>query len=44
MQYVDSNVFLYSALYHPNLEPKAKKAKEILQKIETGELSAANLP
>ncbi len=41
MQYVDSNVFLYSALYSPDLEPKAKKAKEILQKIENKELSAA---
>lgn len=41
MQYIDSNVFLYSALYSPDLEPKAKKAKEILQKIENKELSAA---
>jgi predicted nucleic acid-binding protein len=41
MQYVDSNVFLYSALYSPHLEPKAKRAKEILQKIENKELSAA---
>lgn len=41
MQYVDSNIFLYSVLYSPDLEPKAKKAKEILQKIENKELSAA---
>ena len=41
MQYVDSNVFLYSVLYSPDLEPKAKKAKEILQKIENKEISAA---
>ena len=41
MQYVDSNVFLYPALYSADTEPKAKKAKEILQKIETGELAAA---
>jgi uncharacterized protein len=41
MQYVDSNVFLYSALYSPDLEPKARTAKEILQKIENKELSAA---
>jgi predicted nucleic acid-binding protein len=41
MQYVDSNVFLYAALYSPHLEPKAKRAKEILQKIENKELSAA---
>ena len=41
MQYVDSNVFLYSVLYSADLEPKAKKAKQILQKIENKELSAA---
>ena len=41
MQYVDSNVFLYPVLYSPDLEPKARKAKEILQKIENKELSAA---
>ncbi len=40
MQYVDSNVFLYSVLYSPDLEPKAKRAKEILQKIENKEFSA----
>ena len=36
MQYVDSNVFLFSALYSPDSEPKAKKAKEILVEIENG--------
>ncbi len=41
MQYVDSNVFLYSVLYSPDLELKAKRAKEILQKIENKELSVA---
>jgi uncharacterized protein len=41
MLYVDSNVFLYSVLYSPDSEPKAKKAKEILQKIENKKLSAA---
>lgn len=41
MQYVDSNVFLYPVLYSPDLELKAKKAKEILQKIENKELPAA---
>ncbi len=41
MQYVDSNVFLYSVLYSPDLEPKAKRAKEVLQKIENKELIAA---
>jgi predicted nucleic acid-binding protein len=41
MQYIDSNVFLYPALYRADTQPKAKKAKEILQKIESGELLAA---
>ncbi|MGO8805434.1 MAG: type II toxin-antitoxin system VapC family toxin [Candidatus Bathyarchaeia archaeon] len=41
MQYLDSNVFLYSALYSPTSEPKAKRAKEMLQKIENGEITAA---
>ena len=41
MQYIDSNVFLYSVLYSPDLEPKAKRAKEVLQKIENKELIAA---
>ncbi len=41
MQYVDSTIFLYSVLYSPDLELKAKRAKEILQKIENKELSAA---
>ena len=41
MQYIDSNVFLYPALYPQHTEPKAKKAKEILLKIESGELNAA---
>ena len=36
MQYVDSNVFLFSALYSPDSEQKAKKAKEILVEIENG--------
>jgi uncharacterized protein len=41
MQYVDSNIFLYAALYSPDSEPKARKAKEILRSIELGELEAA---
>ncbi len=41
MQYVDSNVFLFSVLYSPDLEPKAKKAKEILVQIENGTLLAS---
>jgi predicted nucleic acid-binding protein len=32
---------LYPVLYLPEFEPKAKRAKEILQKIENKELSAA---
>jgi predicted nucleic acid-binding protein len=40
MAYVDSNVFLYPVLYHAEVQPKAKKAKEILFKIENGALSA----
>jgi predicted nucleic acid-binding protein len=32
MAYVDSNVFLYPVLYHAEVQPKAKKAKEILFK------------
>ena len=41
MQYVDSNVSLYPILYSGETEPKAKKAKEILHKIERGEQQAA---
>jgi predicted nucleic acid-binding protein len=41
MQYVDSNVFLYPVLYPSDLEPKAKKAKEILLQIENGTLLAS---
>ena len=40
MPYIDSNVFIYAILYDPALEPKAKKAKQILGDIEKGELSA----
>ena len=41
MQYVDSNVFLFPVLYPPDLESKAKKAKEILLQIENGTLLAS---
>jgi hypothetical protein len=41
MQYIDSNIFLFPILYRPETEPKAKKAKEILLQIESGELAAA---
>ena len=40
MPYVDSNVFLYPVLYQAEVQPKAKKAKEVLLKIENGSLSA----
>src|SRR3989304_3826769 len=40
MAYVDSNVFLYPVLYHVEVQPKVKKAKEILFRIESGALSA----
>ncbi len=40
MPYIDSNVFLYPVLYQAEAQPKAKKAKEILLKIENGSLSA----
>ena len=40
MVYLDSNIFLYAMLYSTESQPKAKKAKEILHKIENGSLSA----
>ena len=40
MHYIDSNVFLYPVLYRADVQPKAKKAKEILLKVESGSLSA----
>jgi len=40
MPYIDSNVFIYPVLYQTETQQKAKKAKEILLKIESGELSA----
>ena len=40
MHYIDSNVFLYPVLYQAETQPKAKKAKEILLRIENGSLSA----
>src|SRR3989304_5606910 len=40
MAYVDSNVFLYRVLYQVEVQPKVKKAKEILLKVESGSLSA----
>lgn len=40
MPYLDSNVFIYPVIYDEETEPRVKKAKEILLKIETGKLSA----
>ena len=39
MPYVDSNVFMYPAIYQTESQQEAKKAKEILLKIEKGEIS-----
>jgi len=40
MSYIDSNVFIYPAIYRTEAQQKAKKAKETLLKIENGELMA----
>jgi len=40
MPYIDSNVFIYPILYEAEVEPKVKRAKEILFSIEKGELPA----
>ena len=40
MPYIDSNVFIYPTIYQVEAQQKAKKAKEILLKIEKGELTA----
>jgi len=40
MAYIDSNVFIYPVIYQTETQQKAKKAKEILLKIESGELLA----
>jgi len=40
MAYIDSNIFIYPAIYSTETQEKAMKAKEILLKIEKGELSA----
>jgi len=40
MPYIDSNVFIYPILYTAEVEPKVKKAKQILINIEKGELPA----
>ena len=40
MAYIDSNVFIYPVIYSAEAQKKAKKSKEILMKIERGELLA----
>jgi len=40
MPYLDSNVFIYPVIYETGSEPKAKRAKEILLSVESGELAA----
>ena len=40
MAYIDSNVFIYPILYAEEIEPKVKKATEVLQSIEKAELPA----
>lgn len=40
MPYSDANVFIFPILYEEEQEPKVKHAKQILQSIEKGELSA----
>ena len=40
MPYIDSNIFIYPVAYQMETQPKAKKAREILLKIESGELAA----
>ncbi|MEM3550579.1 MAG: type II toxin-antitoxin system VapC family toxin [Candidatus Bathyarchaeia archaeon] len=40
MSYLDSNVFIYPVIYQIETQQKAKKAKDLLLKIESGELSA----
>jgi predicted nucleic acid-binding protein len=40
LAYVDSNVFIYPVIYDSGTVEKAKKAREILEKIVGGELKA----
>jgi hypothetical protein len=40
MAYVDSNVFIYPVIYGPEAQEKARNAREILLRIEKGELKA----
>lgn len=40
MAYIDSNIFVYPVIYSVEAQEKARRAKEVLLKIERGELSA----
>jgi len=40
MLYLDSNIFIYPAIYSSSSEPKVEKAKEILSNIEFGKIEA----
>jgi uncharacterized protein len=40
LAYVDSNVFIYPILYNKEMDPRVKKAGEILASIAKGELLA----
>jgi predicted nucleic acid-binding protein len=40
MPYLDSNVFIYPVIYQAESEPKAKQAKDILYRVETGKIDA----
>lgn len=38
MVYLDSNIFFYTILYDPKLNPKAKKAVSVLNSVEEGRI------
>jgi hypothetical protein len=40
MAYLDSNIFIYPVLYSPETQEKSRKARELLLKVEKGELKA----
>ena len=40
MAYLDSNIFIYQVLYSPEAQEKSRNARELLLKVENGELKA----
>lgn len=40
MAYLDSNIFIYPILHHPEAQEKAQRAREILLQVEKGEIKA----